>query len=265
MSEHETSPPLPDQIYEELKAFSFERDSEFRERKSHVAPFPRMSNFLVDTVHDEDGETSYDLFNTKKLELIAKYNITGTERPSSRTPLLFTLQLNTTTQLRALPPALHQNFDTDDVQHYDAVGLGHLEETQSLEYAVHDIAILGRIGIVKTLEYILTDNDNPIYSVRDPAERRLFERVPVASEQRTLIVPPSVTHEQATDQFDQLIYDSTFQAMHQTPDRLNEGFKQRDHDAALTIRGLMKVLRSSAPIPTIDELDAVIKKMNQKK
>lgn len=260
----EQLPTIATTLYADLTAFTYERDSEFRKRTNHISRIPRSSERHVNTLYsDDDPDFHYDIYDSKKLELVAKYDLTDKEQPKFDTRIIFQLGLVTVNQLVVVPPALYPYVSQEQRDYYAMIEPGDLNETRSLQYTIKHMPLDDTIGIVRTMEYILCDNDTPLYNAAHPTERRSFQRVAVAQEQRTLIVPPRIEEERVDDIASQIEYDITLQAILGTASQPEFTQQERDTDADQTIRGLLKVLRSSIAIPTFDELDTLAAKNNK--
>lgn len=250
---NEMSPPQAQEAYDELKAHIFERDSDLRNHRAHFASHERTSKLLVETIDSEiDDDLSYELFDVKKLSLTARYNAVRKEPLRDDTPLLFTLSLESTKQLDNLPPALQSKFSTTERLYYKQSGYGELSETHTLEYDVRDT--LWGLRIIGKLAYTLNSQDAeiPLHSSSYPSSREKYERVAVASEQRTLLIPPTINEEQSTDIQEQLGVDAIFYIM-QDAGALETTPLERAAEELVAIRSLLKTLRSSSLIPTVPQ------------
>lgn len=248
----ENQPSTPQDIYNELTAFTFERDSDFRSRHKSVARITRTSEDHVNTIYSDDGTDSYEIYDTNKLELKAEYNLIGKERPKPDSRILFNLKLTTVTQIPVLPPALFSHFSDEQRQHYDTIEPGDLNETRYLEYIVKH-TLEEQLIIARHMEYELCDNDTPLYLVHDPVSKNSFERVAVAQEQRTIVVPPRITQEQNNDIGSQIECDALLRGMCETSGRPDLTKEEYEVDAIFSIRALLKILRSSASLPATDD------------
>ena len=251
MSEH--LPSTPQAIYDELTMFTFERDSAFRQHDTSGTEIVRTSNNHVDTLYSDDGGDRYDIENSKRLELIARYNLIGKERPRSNSKILFNLKLTTVTQVSVLPPVLSAYFSDEQRQYYDTIEPGDLNETRYLEYIVKH-TIEDKLMVARHMEYELCDNDTPLYLVHDPVSKNSFERVAVAQEQRTIVVPPRITQEQNNDIGSQIECDALLRSMREASERPDFTKEEYEADAIFSIRALLKILRTSDPLPMTDDV-----------
>lgn len=245
-------PSTPQAIYDELTAFTFERDSAFRHRHSTGARIPRESENHVNTLYSDDGGDNYDIQDTKRLELTARYTLADKQRPKPDTKIQFNLKLTTLTQIDDLPSTLVSYFSDEQRQHYGTVEPGDLNEIRTLEYTVKH-TIEDALIVTRDMGYTLCDNDEPLYLVHDPVSKNSFERVAVASEQRTLIVPPRIMQEQTNDIGSQIEYDAWLRDMCETLERPDFTKEEYEADAIFSIRALLKILRSSEPLPATDD------------
>lgn len=249
----ETIPPTPKNMHDELVAFVNERDSEFRTRRTESTYVSRKSGKRVPTVQDDADDNFSEIYNSKTLSLTGESMITGTESPL-KASILFTLNLTTTTQLGRLPDVLLPYLDPDDCTQYPDDGSYKLEEIRQLEYTVRNHRDSDAITLDYQISYNLCDGTIPLYTAEYPIPRHQFERVAVASEQRTLIVPPRITQELNQDAVGQVEYDALLRTMRDTPERPDFTQVEYEADAIFSIQALLKILRSSDPLPTTDDV-----------
>lgn len=125
-----------------------------------------------------------------------------------------------------------------------------LSERRSLVYTVRNYQDSPEIQLLRSLRYNLFDDRSAIYSACYPSVKNRFERVAVAQEQRTIVVPPRILQEQNDNIGDQFEYDASLSFMREattSPELTKLEFEQ---DSLLSVRSLLKTLRSSASLPT---------------
>lgn len=103
------------------------------------------------------------------------------------------------------------------------------------------------------MTYTLYDNDEILYQVSEADETNKFERVPIANDQKTLLVRRPVQEEAVADAAEQLQFNVLFDDMF---DGANVEFYRnfltaRDHDAIASIRSLLRALKIGATTPEI--------------
>jgi hypothetical protein len=249
----ENMPLTPKKMHDELTAFAYERDSEFRTHRTESTSFSRQSGKRLATVQDDDDGKVYEIYDSKTLSLAGENIITGTERALNAS-ILFTLNLTTTTQLDQLPGVILPYLEPNDRMQPPADGSYRFEEIRQLEYTVRNYRDSDDILLDYKISYDLCSGDIPLYTAVYPIPRNQLERVAVASEQRTLIVPPRITQEQNKDMVGQVEYDVLLRSMRETSERPDFTKEEYEADAIFSIRALLKILRSSDPLPTTDDM-----------
>lgn len=249
----ETIPLTPKNMHDELVAFVNERDSEFRTRRTESTSVSRQSGKRVATAQNDADDRVYEVYNSKTLSLTGENIITGTERALNAS-ILFTLNLMTTTRLDQLPGVLLPYLDPDDCTQYPGDGSYSLEEIRQLEYTIRNYRDSDDIMLDYKISYDLCDGDTPLYITEYPIPSNQLERVAVASEQRTLIVPPRITQELNNDMVGQVEYDVLLRNMRETSERPDFTKEEYEADAIFSLHALLKILRSSDPLPTTDDV-----------
>jgi hypothetical protein len=248
----ENIPLTPKNMHNELITFVYERDSEFRTHLTESTSISRQSGKRVATVQNDDDNKVYEIYDSKTLTLTAERLITGAES-SHKASVLFTLNLTTATKLDQPPGVLLPYLNPDDCTQYPGDGSYPLEEIRQLEYTIRNHRDLDDITLDHRINYDLCDGDIPLYTAEYPIPRNQLERVAVASEQRTLIVPPRITQELNKDMVGQVEYDVLLRSMRETSERPDFTKEEYEADAIFSIRALLKILRSSDPLPTTDD------------
>lgn len=249
----ENIPLTPKNMHDELTAFVYERDSEFRTRRTESTRISRESGKHIATVQDEDDDRIYEIYDSKTLSLAGECIIVGAERVLNAS-ILFTLNLTTTMQLDQLPEVLLPYLDPDDRIQYSTDDSHSLKEIRQLEYTVRNHHSSDDITLDHKISYDLCDGNVPLYTAEYPIPRSQIERVTVASEQRTLLVPPRIIQEQNNDMVGQVEYDVLLRNMRETLERPDFTKEEYEADAIFSIRALLKILRSSDPLPTTDDV-----------
>lgn len=253
---------IGDDIHDELTAFAFERDQSFRNRDSDSfeyahPPFRRKARRIQD---DEDPDTYYDFSDSRTLTLTGDYAFSHIEKASlQERKIIFNLGLTATTYINILPSTLLRYFTDEQLALYrnPATSSGILNEERSLTYTVqHSPLDHDRATITHRESYRLYDHDVILHAADYPPRAQHIEHIPVASEQRTLHLKPRVHEDASPEPHEQVIYDTEFNTL--INEESLELYDTYQQDAARTIRALVKVLRSSRPIPTFENLDAVI-------
>ncbi len=239
-------------MHDELIAFVNERDSEFRTRQAESTTLSRQSGKRIATVHNDDDGEVYEIYNSKTLSLTGENIITGTERALNAS-ILFTFNLTTQMQLMQPPAMLLPYLDSEEYTQYPDDGSYRFKEIRQLEYTIRNYRDSKDITLDYRINYDLCDGDVPLYSAEYPTPIHQLERVAVASEQRTLIVPPRITQELNDDIIGQVEYDAMLRSMHDTSERPDFTKDEYEADAIFSIRALLKILRSSEPLPATDD------------
>lgn len=250
-----------DALHAELTAFAFERDQSFRRRDSDIfeynhPPYKRKARILCD---DDDENLTYDIFDERTLSLTGEYSFAAIEKASlSERKIIFTLGLSALTQIDTIPDHLSTYFDTATIDHYaDKRTWGDLNVEQSLTYTLrHSPLDNDHVIITPQESYRLYDNDDLLHEATYPSSKHAPTRVPLAHEQRTLVVPAHIEEDASNDPSEQASYDAHFHLFAQyESDAL---FTTRQRDAAFIIRALMRTLGSSKPIPDFETFSQTI-------
>lgn len=253
---------IGDTIHDECTAFAFERDQSFRNRDSDSfeyahPPFRRKVRRIYD---DDDPDAYYDFSDSRALTLTGEYAFSHIEKASlQERKIVFNLGLTAITYIDTLPRTLLRYFTDEQIALYrnPATSPGILNEERSLIYTIrHNPLDYDRVAISHRESYRLFDHDVILHTADYPPSAQQIERIPVASEQRTLHVKPRIHEEASTEPHEQVIFDSEFNTL--INEESFELYDAHQADAARTIRALMKVLRSSRPIPTFENLHTTI-------
>lgn len=242
MSEH--TPSVGDELYDELTAFVYERDRDFRSRNSDITTIahPSYERYVGEIVDEEDPENIYNLYDSRNLTLKAKYVpplAEHAELPSRR--IIFSLSLVAITHFQSMPNSFRDYLPQETItEHQD----GDLSQKEALTYFVrHDTFNNDRVMISQQSQFVIEDFADVLYDEQShskvltlPRVTKMEEDEPIASLEA---VPPQQT------------IDHTFTTVIQ-------------QDAARTVRGLLKVLRSSEPIPTFANLHEVVDRVLRK-
>lgn len=248
--------PTPKNIYNELTTFIYERDQAFRTLKKDTARVLReeKEKVIIISPLDDDYDDLSTSYNSTKLDLAAAYHLPGSMHASKQSRIIFKIALTSITQLSELPATLATRLDDEQRERFSQIEIGNLNEKRRAKYIVkHGVG--DEINVVRNTSYELRENKLPLYIAQYPVSKNDFERVAVASEQRTIVVPPRIEQEQSRSVSDQVEYDAALSAMCNTTERPNFTQEEYEQDAVLSIRALLKILRSSAPLPApTDEL-----------
>lgn len=261
-----------DEMYAKLQAFVFERDRDFRNRDSDISlishpPYKRR----VATLYDDYDETIHvDVYDTRTLTLEARYNTIDRMRAMKETEILFKLGLTATTQLVEVPAHLRQYLSDDQPPRHPSLVIGDFSQTQSHEYTVaHNRFDGNKKQISYQGDYVLYDGDVPIHNITFPIDKRDREQVSVASPRQAVTATYPIA-EVAT----QITFDSNFATMtsqlkvnNGTPEepQLLTSHESSQRNDARTMQALLKILGSSASIPTPDNLYDTIETIHGKK
>lgn len=241
--------PTPKDIHDELTAIAGEYDQEFRMHRQDAISIIRESKKYIGTIDNEHHGLSRNIYDSKKLTFDAEYILSGAERASKASSILFTLGLTSVKQLVQLPDALLSYTDDEQRAYYDAAAPGDLNEMHHLEYIVRNYGGGSDTSISRSIEYALCDGNTLLYTAQYPISKNKFERVVVAHEQRMLVVPPHIKEESNDDVYDQITYDAAFRSILEVSNNPSLDQAEYELDAALSIRSLLKILHSNAPLP----------------
>lgn len=274
-----------DELYDELKAFVFERDRDFRNRDSDITVISHPPyNRRVARLYDDDDENIYvDVFNERTLALKATYNAIDRKPVTKDTKIIFKLGLVATSQLAEAPLHLRQYLPEGQPSQYTSHTPGDFIQVQSHQYTIAHNQQADEKRIDYLGDYTLYTGDDPIYQAKFPIDKHAYQRIPVATEGRTLIIPPHINEDATSEPYEQIFYDEDFKALTKTckvsastitheqkiepthTPQLLSLYKSSQRDDAEIVRSLLKILRSSDSIPTPENLYDRIKHINRKK